>query len=168
MQDCVAVRILFSVGCQVRIIRARPLNVFGLRPTKCSLYVHVCCSGLRPTRLFAHVSCWLFVFGSYCIFHSCKYYNDHHVLTRQGGYAQGPNARSFPAQTGSADQRATSVPPRVADQPTSQNVRSPVYHDQPRAADRTRQVKPLLHNFLGQASCLAGGGRESSQVRSFA
>jgi hypothetical protein len=58
---------LFNVGCQVLIIRTRPLNVFGPRPTKCSFYVHVCCSGQRPTRLFAHVSCWLFVFCSYCI-----------------------------------------------------------------------------------------------------
>ena len=47
--------------------RARPFNVFGLRPTKCSFYVRVCCFGLRPTRLPAHVSCWLFVFCSYCI-----------------------------------------------------------------------------------------------------
>ena len=34
--------------------------------------------------------------------------------------------------------------------------------------DSPSEVKPLLHNFLGQASCFAGGDRESSHVRSFA
>ena len=68
--------------------RARPLNVCGLRPTKCSC--------LRSHLLFwpeadqAACSCFMLVvcFLFLLYFHSCKYYNDHHVLTWQGGYAQ--------------------------------------------------------------------------------